>query len=68
MRLWKKAPSRAVALAAQRHDNEQRIVAETGARLSRNKAAFYSTIARMDHDAAAPAVGKSTPSDRRTRI
>jgi len=68
MRFWKKAASRAPTLATQRHDNEQRIVAETRARLTRNKVAFYATIARMDHDAAAPAVGKSTPSDRRARV
>jgi hypothetical protein len=68
MRFWKKAASRAPTLATQRHDNEQRIVAETRARLTRNKVAFYATIARMDHDAAAPAVGKTTPSDRRTRV
>ena len=68
MRFWKKAAQRASTLAVQRHDNEQRIAAETRARLTRNKAAFYATIARMENDAAAPAVGKSTPSDRRTRI
>lgn len=68
MRFWKKAAPRVPTLATQRHDNEQRIAAETRARLNRNKAAFYATIARMDRDAAAPAVGKSTASDRRVRI
>ena len=55
-------------MASRRRDNEQRIAAETHARLNRNKAAFYATIARMDRDDATPAVGKSTSSDRRTRI
>ena len=68
MRFWKKAAPRALTLAVQRHDNEQRIAAETRARLDRNKVAFYATIARMDRDAAAPAVGKSAPADRLRRI
>ena len=67
MRFWKKAAPRALTLASQRHDNEQRIAAESRARIMRNTAAFYATIPRMDHAAAAPAVGKSAPSDRRRR-
>ena len=68
MRFWKTAAARALTAAAQRHDNEQRIAAERRARLDSNKAAFYATVARMGHDAAAPAVGKSAPSDRRMRF
>ena len=68
MGFWKKAAPRTPTLASRRRDNEQRIAAETHARLNRNKAAFYATIARMDRDDATPAVGKSTSSDRRTRI
>ena len=65
MRLWKRAVLHAPTLAARRHDDEQRIATETRARLTRHKVAFDATIARMDHDSAAPAVGKSRPSDRR---
>ena len=59
MRLWKESrASRAPTLAARRHDDEQRIATETRARLTRHKVAFDATIARMDHDSAAPAVGR----------
>jgi len=68
MRFWKTAAARALTAAAQRHDNEQRIAADARARFDSNKVAFYATIARMGHDAAAPAVGKSAPSDRRRRF
>jgi hypothetical protein len=54
-------------LAAPLETDEQRL-AEAGARLMREKTAFDLTMARIAHDAAAPAVGKSTPSDRRARI
>jgi hypothetical protein len=61
MRLWKKAVPRVPVTAVPLPHDAQRLAADARNRIDRDKAAFEIVIARIERDAATPALGKETP-------
>jgi len=65
MRLWKKAVARVPVTAVPLPNDAQRLAADARNRIDRDKAAFEIVIARIERDAATPALGKETPHPQR---